>query len=527
MDAGDDAGGRAGVVFVAALVAVLATYLVLLTTVPNSFIGDDTDQIVFAQGLFGGYHEQPPLYSWLTWLSCRTFGPTRFALGLLKTLVLGSIYVALYRLARLILDDGRHAALAAGAVVLIPTFSWNSAAYLTHSNLACALGVASVSAVVRVGRGGRWRDYAWLGVCLGLGTLSKYNYLVFAGALLAAGLTSAAYRPRLLDRRMLLALGIALVVVWPHARWVIGHWETIVRLGALKARLAAGTRPVGGGAYGAARLAANLVLVLAPLAAVMVRCAPGAFRPVLPTAGPVADVNRLLGRTFVFALGMGLTLIAATGAAHVHERWLQPFAILMPVYLFGRLSLRPPAASRLGELAVAQGVAVVLVLGAWVVQTGWGVHGFGGYQPTVSFREAAERLAVEAGGGNTVVSADRTIAANFAYWLRGLRHACASHLLFLPPGELRGDCVVVWNVSEGPREPPPYVRRFTSERLALTRPDSAQARYLDVRDRATGRVAARLAYLVLPGDLRLSPAPPAAPGTTGTAGRARPRRRAA
>src|SRR5262249_47716885 len=114
------------------------------------------------------------------------------------------------------------ALLAALSLWLIPQFSVESMRK-THSVLVTCLAAAFLHALLLVWRSGRTTAYAWLGVTLGLGALAKYNFLLFAGALLVASASVASLRPRLRDPRVALALIVAVLVVAPHLTWVLYH----------------------------------------------------------------------------------------------------------------------------------------------------------------------------------------------------------------------------------------------------------------------------------------------------------------
>src|SRR6516165_401563 len=79
------------------LALFLGSYLAVYLEFCGSLHRDESDQIIFSQGLALGYHEQPPLYSWLTWAFFRVLGPNLVTLALLKTLILGLIYSGLHR----------------------------------------------------------------------------------------------------------------------------------------------------------------------------------------------------------------------------------------------------------------------------------------------------------------------------------------------------------------------------------------------------------------------------------------------
>src|SRR4051794_714156 len=160
--------------FFGGLGALLVLHLALAIAHAGTFMPDDADLAIFSQSLAWGYHEQPPLYPWLTWLFFNLLGVNAFALGLLKTLILGAIYVSLYGSARQLLGDERRAALAAFSPLLIPTFAWHSFFYLTYTNLACVAAAATFYVLLRLQRDGGWLNYLSLGAVVGLGTLSKY-----------------------------------------------------------------------------------------------------------------------------------------------------------------------------------------------------------------------------------------------------------------------------------------------------------------------------------------------------------------
>src|SRR4051812_9502759 len=145
--------------FSLALGVILAVHFLLGLAVAGSFTPDDADQLIFSQSLAWGYYEQPPLYTWLTWFCFQLFGLSFFGYCLLKTAVLGLIYVATFGCARLLFRDQPTAAVAAFLPLLIPTFAWHSFSYLTSTNLVCAAGAATLWLLLRLQRGGRWSDY--------------------------------------------------------------------------------------------------------------------------------------------------------------------------------------------------------------------------------------------------------------------------------------------------------------------------------------------------------------------------------
>ena len=70
---------------IAAVAIVLAAHFVLHSLPADLATRDDADQFVFAQRLALGYHEQPPIYSWLVWATFQLAGPSLIAYAAMKT----------------------------------------------------------------------------------------------------------------------------------------------------------------------------------------------------------------------------------------------------------------------------------------------------------------------------------------------------------------------------------------------------------------------------------------------------------
>lgn len=496
-DAGPSEPTTASLVFALPLALMLAIYGVVLACVPNGFLSDDTDLILFSQQLAWGYHEQPPLYSWMAWGVFRLFGVTHLALAVTRMLGLAPVFLVLYRCGRLLLPDRRWASLTAFGILLIPAFSWNSLAYLTDTNLACFGAGLILLGLLRLERRGRTRDYALLGVALGLGALAKSNVLLLTIALLGSGVSIASFRARLVDRRILLSLGLALAIVLPHYVWVAGHWSDLAAMGSVKAQN--GARSIGTAVRGFWQFGKTLTLVLLPLLGGFAVLASAAFRkPNHLEAEPLAGALRLLERSFILSLGLIAFMMAACGMDHLRDRWLYPFLVLIPLYLLIRLRLaspQPVPPLGLTRLTFAAGVVLLVGWAGWLMGD---THRFGKYTARTSFREAAERASALVGPRGTIVTIDRVVAANLRYWLPEARVLCTAHPLFLPPGDDTTPSVFIWDMTDLKR-PWRFVGRHVGEVLHRPMPTTTPPQVLsDQRRSPTDRRAALLAYLLLP-----------------------------
>jgi 4-amino-4-deoxy-L-arabinose transferase-like glycosyltransferase len=485
------------------LVAFLAANLLLGLTAAESFKVDDSDQLLFSQSLEVGYHEQPPLYSWLCWLSFQALGLNPFALHLLKTLILAGLAVSLVWVGRLVLGDGRRAALAAATTVLIPTFSWHALTYLTHSNLLFVACAATVAALCRVYRDGRPVDYALLGLCAALGMLSKYNYAMFAAALGLAALTVPGFRARLLDRRLLVSAAVAGLVLAPHVAWVADHWWRVAERLANKTGITPEPQTLSGVARGSAHLAQTVLIILTPLWLLLPLGLPQALKQAQRPRDLPGDANRLLGRFLLVALGMLLAMVVVGGTTKFHERWLQPFTLFVPLYFFGRLRGVEVPAVRLRRLAwlawltagALTGVRAGSIAAADLDRSDWPLCGH--------FAEAAGRLRSELGDAITVVGVDSEISGNLRYWWPEARHVCCRLPLYAPPGAGEGRFVVVWNAT-ATEQPHPGMAHWLAKELGLGIPAGAPVRVIELAPPPARKAIARLAYAVA------EPLPPSA-----------------
>lgn len=188
--------------------------------------GDNIEQFNWAQSLEWGYHKHPPLPTWILAAAIAVFGPSPHWTHLLATLCVLGTAVFTWLIGRRLLGER----VASAAVVLWGLhlcFSQRVQLY-NHNTLLVLCMAAAVWFALRSRDGGmRW----WLatGVAAGAAVLSKYQAIVpLAGLLLAlawAGCLGTA-RQRL---GLALAIGMLMLVVAPHAVWVVQHDFTTLR----------------------------------------------------------------------------------------------------------------------------------------------------------------------------------------------------------------------------------------------------------------------------------------------------------
>ena len=166
-------------------------------------------------------HLDGPLLSWLpgdreqpltstVMGSSRSVTPEAVLVHRGLTALLGTIMVVLTWLTARALTSGHLAATAAaGLVALSPTLIEQSR-YVTPDMLAATLVAATCWLAVRLVRKGTWQAYALAGLSVGLAASAKYNAVLVAGVVVAAGLLST--RPGGLRRTVGLAVGAGAAV---------------------------------------------------------------------------------------------------------------------------------------------------------------------------------------------------------------------------------------------------------------------------------------------------------------------------
>ena len=203
-----------------ALLAWCLAYFLIRLAEHGTLERDEAEIVYLTQHLRLGYGTQPPLYAWLQWLSFDIFGINRFGLLILKTLVLAATCITVYRAARLLI--GRHGALAITAsLALFPQVGWEAMRIQTHSVLMTAIAGATLWLYFALLGRPTLARHVGFGLLCGLGLQAKYNYGVFLMGLLGASLLVRAHRELLWNRRIWTAVLPAILLVLPHAGWMV------------------------------------------------------------------------------------------------------------------------------------------------------------------------------------------------------------------------------------------------------------------------------------------------------------------
>lgn len=478
--------------FAAIVVAYCVLYFVLRLILSPVLGTDDVEQAVCAQSLALGCDlRQPPLYTWLQWLTNQLAGEGLLAIFLLKYGLLALLYWLLYRIGLRLFADTATAGIAALSLWLAYPFAVGVHQGVTHSLLLSVLLAASFLTALRLEARRSLGGYLLLGLLLGLGMLAKYSFALYAAGLVLAALSLPRYQVLLLDARALATLLAALLVVTPHGLWA---WERLDAmhgalggLGQLNAPAAYWPRVAGG----LASLASALLQFLFPLWLIVLIFYPRAFRP-LPA--PLPDGLRLAGRAMAISAGLLVLAIVFGGPVEIKPRWMHVILLLAPLYLFGRIAAAGyfPVAKH-GYVA-ALFLLPLLVIGVWLGQI-FLAPKYG--KPTrfhAPYDQLARKIQSVGFASGTLVANELHLAGNMRIAFPDSRIVTPVYAHYLPPAIDSRQCLAVWQ-SQG-HSPIPAELLAT---LKLPETERPAPRYIEARYRRSERERMELGFLLLPG----------------------------
>ncbi len=331
------AGGRIALSARGVLViwgCVLAVLFLMRAFLFPGTSADDAEQLISAQDWALGYGvRNPPFFTWLVLLSQQLFGVSIAAVVSVKFGLLAISIWLLHHAARTVLEDEKLAALAALSPLAIYYVAWDAAFHYTHSVLLAAALCFAFVALIRLDRRNDLRSYVVFGVAIGIGLLSKYNFALFAAALLPAALADPTLRSRLTDRRILVTAAIVAALALPHYIWLWGEREWL----SLLARDRFMPKSDSGIEIGGLIETGNAIIsFLLPLIAVLIVLFPRALLRQGTQPAVSERYRRLLGVTFLIMVTATVVGVLSMGVSRVRIHYMF-LLFLFPIYFFARV----------------------------------------------------------------------------------------------------------------------------------------------------------------------------------------------
>lgn len=341
-----------------AVFLLLAGYFLLNLLVrlamPDSLERDEAQQILLSQWLAAGYDTQPPFYNWLQYVVIKVSGPSVFAISFLKNLVLFLAYFFYGLAARTVLKSRDLAIIATLSLLTIPQIAFEAQRDLTHTVAVIFATALFFYGFFRTLTTPTAASYLLTGVAIGIGLISKYNFALLPAAALLAVPVDREWRQRVLDWRLLLTIAASLLIVAPHALWLVDHIDVATER--TMGKLSDGTT---GLSYQIVGGFVSLALAILSFSIVTVIAFAAVFRGrLLKALSCGSRRTALIERMMLVSLLALALLVVFGGAEHIKDRWLTPLLLILPLYL----CLKLEAAGGEDALQLKRFLAVPLII---------------------------------------------------------------------------------------------------------------------------------------------------------------------
>ncbi len=213
---------------VLAITCVIA--IVAISLMKNAMELEDAEQTYYSQWLRWGYDDQPPLFTWLQYAINSVLGITVVSFSLLRGLIFAAILMVLYKFSERYLKEVPKAHLVVFSLLCIPVFIDFTFRRLSHTSLLCLAVLLTYFILYSLFVKQSIAKYILLGVVVGLGILTKYNYVLVLGALVVSFFMDKDIRRIFLHKYIFISILISGLLVAPHFYWLVSNQEFLREL---------------------------------------------------------------------------------------------------------------------------------------------------------------------------------------------------------------------------------------------------------------------------------------------------------
>jgi len=461
--------------------------------VSNGLQTDEAEQLLLTQDWKWGYGSQPPLYTWILSVLFSGLGIKVFTLSLLKNVLLFGIYVFVFLSAREIFREPKLAALAAAALLLFPNIAWESQRDQTHLVLATMISAATLFAFLRLLKTKSLAWYAVSGALIGLGALSKYNYLFFPVSLLLAALSIPRLRPFIFTWKSLVALAVLAAVTAPHISWFVLN-KALAFSQSYKFKIAPAQNGMDVYLQGPLRLVeATCMFVAVPV----LIYSPLLYRALRTKRNETAvDETRLLFRfllrAIVFSLLLSLGAILIFRVTFIQYRWEEPLLFAVSILLVGwsRSQLDRTWTRGLILLSEVVGLAVLVTINGTVLGANL-LHR--AHNLNVPYPGIAGELREGGFQKGTIIASSMLLGGNLKMQFKDSRVIVREVPPYAPLAD--GPKLVVWNANQEDRLPGRFLK-FALDLCGTTR-EEATVHYMELPSRNGNKSSERLRFVLI------------------------------
>jgi len=445
-------------IVVTGFAAFCLAYLALKLATVSAAHYDYAKEIYNAQALRWVYEAaNPPLYTWILHGVSRLFGPSVATVLVLNHALLFAILLAAFGLGRRIFGGALDGAFAAGLLLTLhQVYRFQFAR--THSLLLVLCALLALLTFMAILRERQTRDYVLLGLALGAGLLSKFNFAFFVVTLLVGAVMVREGRRALADWRIALSLLALLAVFLPVALAGIDRWAALAEI--FRFKTASVARP-GGAETGFAALP-QLAGALVAFVAVPVLAAGWAVavarigrKPIL-SAGSEAAGDEGARRVLSAMLLVGLLILVAGVlfdiVDRVSGRHLLAFLLPLPFVMTGVARRYAPELARLRRAWL--GIAAVLIVQVLVRVLDLSPYCSGKCSDLQPYDRMAMRLGALGVKDAAIITDDISLGGNLVAALPGSAVTVAGvRRIVRPLSPSRARCLFIWRVKPGrPRQ---------------------------------------------------------------------------
>lgn len=422
---------------------------------------DDPFDTLLVQHLAPGYaFNHGPFYDWLLWGAQQLFGTGIEPFLLIKYTFLVITAASLFLVTRRLTGSGLWGFLSVEAMALTYQVFWRYHEGFTHRAASISLASLTLWAVLQLIEKGRWRDYLFLGLLLGLGLLTEHSYAVLILALTVACCCQPRARQRWLVPRMLPALLLAGVLVSPYLYWlnsVPGRWGQLT-----SAMLPFADHYTFAGMLNSLSDALTLPLfALSPYTFLVVLVFPALFKEIFQkTSLRVVDPERFDGQQLMLHIELCVLALLLVGDGLIFQRHDYAVHSLLPLLMAGvvwitiKIQKTSPSDKLIRRLII---LTVVFALGSFVGRCAnmyllepvchkcrWGIP----------YAELADAVSDAGFRHGTIVSNDGQVSGNLRRFFPDERFLLTSPRI-VPPETSRsqkGSYALVWDARQDDRQ---------------------------------------------------------------------------
>lgn len=438
--------------FILILALYFALHVAVRLAVSTTLEHDEAQQVFLSQYMAIGYDGQPPLYNWLQTLVISVFGVSRASLAVLKNILLFSTYILFWMTARHLLREKALAIVATLGLLTLPQLGFESQRDLTHTVAVFFSAALFFYAMVRTIDRPTLFGYMLAGIAVGIGGLSKYNFLLLPVAVCIAMLMDQNLRRRVLDLRILATVAIAAAIILPHALWFLQNMDVATErtLG----KMTSETSYLAGAAHGIGSLLVAIIGFCALTTLCFYVTFGKAFKSALFARN---DWTNLIERAFAI-IAIVLVLIILLGQVDsVRDRWLAPYLVIYPLYVCLKIKAAgldiEAGARRFGLMAAVFMAAIPALLFLRIATAGM----TGEYQYiNAPFAALARDIAARTPEPSVLITEETHVGGNLRLQMPGVPVVALTYPAFSPVFTWTRDhpAVFVWRERKG-RTPPP------------------------------------------------------------------------